>query len=56
LSRARFEQEALLTADLIGVEGRLLEARLRRTIAAADERLALVELRRALGLDPLPQP
>jgi outer membrane protein TolC len=56
LSRARFEQEALLAADLIGVESRLLEARLRRTIASADERLALVELRRALGLDPLPQP
>ncbi len=55
LSRARFEKEALLTADLIGVEGRLLEARLRRTMAAADERLALVELRRALGLTPLPQ-
>jgi len=56
LSRARFEKEALLTADLIGVESRLLEAKLRRTIAAADERLALVELRRALGLEPLPQP
>jgi outer membrane protein len=56
LSRARFEKEALLTADLIGVESRFLEARLRRTIAAADERLALIELRRALGLDPLPQP
>jgi len=56
LSRARFEKEALLTADLIGVESRLLEAKLRRTIAAADERLALVELRRALGLDPLPRP
>ncbi|MDP3069464.1 MAG: TolC family protein [Opitutaceae bacterium] len=56
LSRARFEKEALLTADLIGVESRHLEARLRRTIAAADERLALVELRRALGLTPLPQP
>lgn len=56
LSRARFEKEALLIADLIGVESRLLEARLRRTIAAADERLALVELRRALGLDPLPSP
>jgi outer membrane protein TolC len=54
LSRARFEKEALLTAELIGVEGRLLEARLRRTIAAADERLALVDLRRALGLTPLP--
>lgn len=56
LSRARFEKEALLTADLIGVESRHLEARLRRTFAAADERLALVELRRALGLTPLPQP
>ncbi|MBX3749326.1 MAG: TolC family protein [Opitutaceae bacterium] len=55
LSRARFEKEALLTAELIGAEGRLLEARLRRTVAAADERLALVELRLALGLFPLPQ-
>jgi len=54
LSRARFDKEALLTADLIGAESRLLEARLRRTVAAADERVALVELRRALGLDPLP--
>lgn len=56
LSRARFEQQALLTADLIGAESRHLEARLRRTFAVADERLALVELRRALGLTPLPQP
>lgn len=56
LSRARFDKEALLSADLIGAESRLLEARLRRTVAAADERLALVELRRALGLTPLPQP
>ncbi|MBS0664086.1 MAG: TolC family protein [Verrucomicrobia bacterium] len=54
LSRARFEKGALLAADLIGAETRLLEARLRRTAAEADERLALVELRRALGLDPLP--
>lgn len=55
LSRARFEKEALLSADVIGAETRLLEARLRRTLAAADERLALVELRRALGLTPLPE-
>ena len=54
LTRARFEQQAVLTADVIGAESRLLEARLRRTVAAFDERLALVELRRALGLDPLP--
>lgn len=56
LTRARFEKEALLAADLIGAESRHLEARLRRTVAEADERLALVELRRALGLTPLPQP
>ncbi len=55
LSRARFEKEALLIADLIGAESRLLESRLRRTVAAADERQALVELRLALGLFPLPQ-
>lgn len=56
LTRARFEKQAVLTADVIGAEGRLLEARLRATFAAADERLALVDLRRALGLTPLPQP
>jgi len=56
LTRARFEKEAVLAADLIGVESRHVETRLRRTVAEADERLALVELRRALGLTPLPQP
>ena len=54
LTQARFQKEALLTADLIGAESRLIEARLRRTVAAADERLAVVDLRRALGFDPLP--
>jgi outer membrane protein TolC len=54
LTRARFEKQAVLTADVIGAESRLLEARLRHTIALADERLALVDLRRALGLSPLP--
>lgn len=56
LTRARFEKGALLAADLIGVEGRLIEARMRRTIAEADERIALAELHRALGLMPLGQP
>jgi outer membrane protein TolC len=56
LSRARFEKGALLTADLIGVESRLIEARMRRTVAAADERIALADLRRALGLAPLDNP
>lgn len=53
LTRARFEKGAVLTADLIGAESRLIAARLRHTVAAADERTALVELRRALGLNPL---
>lgn len=56
LSRARFEQGVLLASDLIAVEGRLLEARLRRTVAAADERIALADLHRALGFAPLAQP
>jgi outer membrane protein TolC len=56
LSRARFEKGALLTADLIGVESRLIETRMHRAVAGADERIALAELRRALGLTPLAQP
>lgn len=56
LSRARFDEGALLAADLIGVETRLLEARLRRTVAEADERLALAELHRAHGLNPFANP
>ncbi len=56
LSRARFEKGALLSADLIGVESRLIEARMRRAVAASDERIALADLRRALGLEALPQP
>lgn len=53
LSRARFEQGALLTADLIGVESRLVEARMRRAVAVADELIALADLRRSLGHEPL---
>jgi outer membrane protein len=56
LSRARFEKGALLASDLIGVETRLIEARLRHLIAAADERVAVADLRRAVGLMPLPTP
>ena len=55
LTRARFEKGAVLIADVIGVEGRLIEARMRRAVAAADERIALADLRRALGLTPLAQ-
>lgn len=55
LTRARFEKGAVLIADLIGVEGRLIEARMRRAVAVADERIALAELRCALGLTPFDQ-
>jgi outer membrane protein TolC len=50
LSRARFEKGLLVTADLIGVEGRLIEARMRRAFASADERIAVADYRRSLGL------
>ena len=50
LTRARFEKGAVLVSDVIGVEGRLIEARMRRAVAAADERIALAEWRCALGL------
>ena len=56
LSRARFEQGVLLAAELIGTESRLTEVRLGRVLATADERLAVVQLRRALGLPFAPQP
>lgn len=53
LTRARFDKGAALTSDLISVESRLIEARLRHTAATSDERGSLVDLRRALGLNPL---
>lgn len=56
LSRERFAKQLLLTAELIGVEGRLIETRMRHAIAAADERTAVADYRRALGLPLLPQP
>jgi outer membrane protein len=54
ISRARFEAGSLLSAELIGVETRLTEARMRRAVATASERVAVVELRRAAGLPILP--
>ncbi len=49
LSRARFQSGTLLAAEIIGVESRLIEARMRRAVALADERIAIVALRRAIG-------
>lgn len=56
LSRARFEKGVLLTAELIGSESRLIEARMNHTLAAADEKITLIQLRHALGLPLIPQP
>jgi outer membrane protein TolC len=50
ISRARFESGDLLSAELIGAETRLMEARMRRSMAATSERVAAAELRRAAGL------
>lgn len=55
LTRLRFEKGAVLTAELIGAESRLIEARMRRTVAQADAQLAVADLRRALGLPILEQ-
>ena len=56
LSRARFEKGLLLTADLIGVESRLIETQMRHALAVADERIAVADYRRALGLPLLSNP
>ena len=53
LSRSRFEAGSLLTAELIGVEGRLMEARMRSAVALADQKIAIAQLRRAVGVSPI---
>jgi len=50
MSRERFAVGALLSAELIGVETRLTEARMRRAVALAAEKIAVADLRRAAGL------
>lgn len=50
LSRERFAAGALLSAELIAVETRLADVRVRRTQALTQERIAIAELRRASGL------
>lgn len=54
LSRERFSAGSLLSAELIGVETRLAEARMRRSANLASERVAVAELRRAAGLPVFP--
>ena len=51
LSRARFKEGDILSSDLIGVENRLTDALVHKTLAQASRRIAIADLRRALGLD-----
>ncbi len=53
LSRERFKQGVLLSSDLIDVENRLTDARVRHSLALASRRIAVADLRRAVGLDQL---
>ena len=50
MSRERFAAGALLSTELIGVETRLTEARMRRAMALAAEKIAAADLRRAAAL------
>ena len=50
LSRFRFKEGVILASDLMDVETRLTEARVRQTIARAAIRVAVADLRRATGM------
>jgi len=50
LSRARFGEGVILASDLIDVESRLTEARVRLAVATSAELIAIADLRRAAGL------
>jgi len=50
LNRLRFAEGALLSSDLMGVEDRLTDALVRRIVAETAQRIAVADLRRALGL------
>jgi outer membrane protein len=52
--RARFKEGEVLASDLITVEKGLTDALLRRTMAETARRIAIADLRRALGLPQYP--
>jgi outer membrane protein TolC len=53
LTQARFEQGAALSTQLMDAETALVNARVRRAEAEADQRIALAALRKAVGLPQL---
>ena len=50
LSRTRFQEGVILASDLIDVETRLSDALVRQSMAKAGIRIAMADLRRAMGL------
>jgi len=51
LSRERFKEGLILSSELIDVEDRLTNALVRKTVARATQRIAVADLRRAVGLE-----
>ncbi len=50
LNRERFKEGVVLSSDLIEVENRLTDARVRQVVAKTSHRIAVADLRRAVGL------
>jgi outer membrane protein len=50
LSRTRFQEGVILASDLIDVETRFSDALVRRSVAKATIKIAMADLRRAMGL------
>ncbi len=50
LSRSRFREGVILSSDLVDVEMRLTDARVRQSVASANIKVAAADLRRAMGL------
>lgn len=55
INRLRFKEGKLLASDLLGAENRLTDARTRRIVAETSQRIAVADLRRALGLEQFPE-
>jgi outer membrane protein TolC len=51
LSRTRFKEGVILSSDLIDVEMRLTDALVRQSVARANIKVAMADLRRAMGLE-----
>ncbi len=56
INRERFKEGVVLSADLIDVENRLTDARVHQTQAKASRRIAIADLRRAMGLGQFDEP